>query len=94
MNKIMLSLEPQTPIEILSNAYRTPVEHSFIYEPNLFLAIIIKPLNTPEHLNTFYDYSYNADQFPVSSSPSDVKLLDLPGDVLSVCQFHTINVSQ
>ena len=93
MNMILLNLEPQAPVEMLSNAYRSPVEHSQVYEPNLFIAVIAKDINTPDYTNYFHDFSYTAIKHEASTTPDGIQLKDLPSDKVSVCQFYPVNVS-
>lgn len=48
INKIMIYSVPQTPIEILDNAFRSPVKYSKFYEPNLeFYFITENDLEVP-----------------------------------------------
>ena len=89
---LLFYIEPQKPVEMLSNAYRSPVEISILYEPNLRGAIIIKDYNTSEYANSFYDYTQSYVAFSHSTNTSALQVQDLLSDKISVCQFHVVEV--
>lgn len=96
LNLIMLYEGIMTPIEILDNIDRLPVQISSIYEPHLEESMVIYPNNTPEYntyLNTWIENKFSLYTFlrdiPISEMP---EIADLPSDPISACQFHLIKV--
>ena len=93
LNMILAYTIPQMPIEMLANAYRSPVEVSRIYEPFLVSAIIVKDYNTSEFMSGFYDFSYLSNYKSYGGTTTSLSAKDLISDKISVCQFHVVNVS-
>ena len=93
LNMILVYTVPQMPIEMLANAYRSPVEVSRIYEPFLVSAIIVKDYNTSEYMSGFYDFSYLSNYKSYGGTTTSLSAKDLISDKISVCQFHVVNVS-
>jgi hypothetical protein len=92
MNMILLNDQPQPPLEMLSNAFKSPSSEAN-YEPFLIVALIIKDENTTEFANTFYDYGSISWKYDYNSSSSTLpSAADLPSDKISVCEFHVVNV--
>jgi hypothetical protein len=91
MNMILLNDQPQPPLEMLSNAFKSPSSEAN-YEPFLTVALIIKDENTTEFTNTFYAYASIPWKYDYNSSSTLPSAADLPSDKISVCEFHVVNV--
>jgi len=93
---IMVYKDIMTPIEMLSNFDRLPVQTSSIYEPYLEFSFIVYSNNTPEYsdyIESRINFQYeNINQMKGFSTSDRLKIVELASDPIPVCQFHKIEV--
>ena len=80
---VLIYNAPQTPIEMLSNAFRSPVEFSPQYELTLITGLIVD-VNAR-------DITIKGNTIDLSTD--DPQIVSMPSDPISVCQFHVVQVS-
>ena len=85
INAIQYSLEPQSTVEMLSNSNRSPIENSWIFEPNTANFIIAKDMNSSYSNNKFYDYGFYFKEYEVDMNISTIKIEELKNSQIEMC---------
>ena len=91
---IMVYKDLLTPIEMLRNFDRLPVQNSLYLEPYLKHSLIIFP--NPEYIEDFENWikpEHHVSYFSAFSTKVELpKVVGLASDPISVCQFHVVEV--
>lgn len=70
----MLYNEPQSCVEMLSNANRYPIEYADLYEPTVVFALVVKDDTDLKYANVIFDVSKTSKTYPTDDSSSSVKI--------------------